>query len=110
MQEPFKILPELKDDTTNVRFTKTSTAFYIISLIPPVAPAWTIAAPLPILPGDRVRLLGSDEDVSWSCSTVSTSFALTDEMVRETGRDIAWVIEVQYGGTLQPSSHFRDEL
>ncbi|KAK8864116.1 hypothetical protein IAR55_001362 [Kwoniella newhampshirensis] len=114
--EPFVILPELITDAIDVRFTRTTEAFYVVSLRPPTSPIFEIPAPLPILPGDRVTLLGAglggnSYELQWNSSHFSTSFEISEEIVNITGLGIAWVIAVKYGqggGLDLPVTH--DEL
>lgn len=112
LQEPFMILPELRNDEVDVRFTRTGTAFYIISLKPPTMPSFTVEAPLPLWPGDVVSLLGSSRPVEWTSENCSTTFNLEEGEVAGAGSGIAWVIKIDYTGSARKSDKVsvHDEL
>ena len=82
---------------TNVRFTTTASAFYIIALSRPENGALRTAAPVPILTGDKVSLLGgTGTELGWN---VDDKGVLNIEVSEEELDSInlpAWAFEVIY--------------
>jgi alpha-L-fucosidase len=83
---------------TNVRFTTTASAFYILALERPTNGSLKTAAPVPIIPGDKVRLLGgSGTNLNWS---VDESSGVLSVDVSDDELDMvnlpAWAFEVVY--------------
>lgn len=97
-------------DTLDVRFTRTADAFYIISLRPP-AKHFILPAPLPILPGDTLQLIGGDTayELPWSWEEGALHIDLTGEVLTREDFGAAWVFEVVYHQA-QVSAIPRDEL
>ncbi|WEO93973.1 alpha-L-fucosidase [Streptomyces sp. FXJ1.172] len=82
---------QLGDD---LRFTvRPDEAFYIHSLAQPGAKL-TVAAPVPVRPGDKVTMLGHDRPLTW---TVTGGSLVIDvpEAARKAGR-YAWVFKVEW--------------
>jgi hypothetical protein len=110
---PFTLLPEVETDDVHVYFTRTEKAFYIISLRKPTSPAFKLQAPLPILWGDRIRLVGAKEDrvLRWEWEDGTLSIEVDEAAVESTGGGIAWVFELQYNTEAKSSTaRFEDEL
>jgi hypothetical protein len=114
---PFPLLPSLIDPSRSLdmRFTRTSTSFFIISLLPPSSATFSIPARLPIRKGDRVFLLcekeeeaeeEEEEEVEWELKEPEggtgkegvLEIGLGEERKRKLQGVIAWVLEVRYGG------------
>ncbi|KAF2446567.1 glycoside hydrolase family 29 protein [Karstenula rhodostoma CBS 690.94] len=87
---------EVRDDKANVRFTQTGDALYITSLEEPVGGVLEVRAPVPILPGDRVSLLGDGgvEGLDWEFDGEVLRVVFGEGVV-ERGRH-AWVVKVEY--------------
>jgi hypothetical protein len=112
-QFPFTNLPELIDESRslNIRFTRTQSSLFIISLIKPSAPTFIVPAKLPILKGDTVHLLGcgsgkgkhkkhkEEEELDWVWSEKNGG-----ELRISVGRpekridrgSLAWVFEIRH--------------
>lgn len=85
------VTPEVGD----VRFTQNADAFYVLFLEEPVAGADVlIEAPLPVLPGDSVTVLGEGLDVEWEAVDGGVSFAWPAEM--EGKGEYCWVVKIEY--------------
>ncbi|KAI1258762.1 glycoside hydrolase family 29 protein [Xylariaceae sp. FL1019] len=95
---------ELIDDATDVRFTQTDEAFYILFLEKPTAVGGQISLPvaLPIVLGDEVSLLAIEggESLEWSESTdeegrkvlkIQVDDGLLDQ------EEYCWVFKIKYG-------------
>jgi alpha-L-fucosidase len=87
---------EVRDAHTNVRFTQTGDALYVTSLEKPVDGVLEVRAPIPILPGDKVSLLGvaGGEDLEWSFDGGVFRVLFGDRVVD--GGSHAWVVKVEY--------------
>lgn len=86
-----------------VRFTQTEAAFYILFLERPVVSAGgavEVAAPVPILPGDRVSLLTVEggESLAWAVSGEGSAARLSITVGEELldGEEFCWVFRVAY--------------
>jgi alpha-L-fucosidase len=79
-----------------VRFTQTEDALYITSLTKPVDGKLEVRAPIPILVGDKVSLLGviGGEDLEWSFDDEVLRVMFGEGVVD--GGSHAWVIKVEY--------------
>jgi hypothetical protein len=98
-------------DDLDIRFTRTQDAFYIISLKQPKHD-FVLPAPLTILPGDTLRLIGSsrDYDLGWSWKDGSLHVEMGSVLSAEDFGP-AWVFEVVYRDSKQDSrTSIRDEL
>ncbi|CAI6342261.1 unnamed protein product [Periconia digitata] len=87
---------EYIDEKVNVRFTQTDDAFYILGLEEVVDGKLVVEAPLPILEGDRVVLLGGDEasELEWSFSGERLEIVF-DEQLSGLRRD-CWGLKIEY--------------
>ncbi|KAF4541935.1 Tissue alpha-l-fucosidase [Lasiodiplodia theobromae] len=85
------VTPEVGD----VRFTQNDEAFYVLFLEEPVAGADVlIEAPLPVLPGDSVTVLGEGLEVEWEAVDGGVSFTWPAEM--EGKGEYCWVVKIGY--------------
>ncbi|KAL1608122.1 hypothetical protein SLS60_003061 [Paraconiothyrium brasiliense] len=86
---------EVRDGKTNVRFTQTDDALYITSLEQP-SEKLVVQAPVPILEGDQVSLLGVEggEQLEWNFEDGVLTI-LFDESIIEGGKH-AWVFKIEY--------------
>lgn len=87
----------------DVRFTQTNDAFYILFLEMPVPDAQgfvSVEAPIPILEGDTITLLGvSDSALPWTYESTSAGastlrIAVSDDVLAE--ETYCWVFKVLY--------------
>jgi len=80
---------------TNVRFTTTMDAFYIIALTRPSG-GLKVEAPVPIVPGDRVTLLGgSGAALNWSLNQGTLTVHVCD-MELDMILLPAWAFKISY--------------
>jgi alpha-L-fucosidase len=81
---------------TNVRFTQTGDSMYVTSLKKPVDGKLEVRAPIPILPGDKVSLLGvaGGEDLKWSFDGEVFKVMFGDGVVESENH--AWVVKIEY--------------
>ncbi|MGW2418739.1 alpha-L-fucosidase [Streptomyces sp. NPDC001709] len=78
----------------DLRFTvRPGEAFYIHSLAEP-GPKLTVAAPVPVRPGDKVTMLGHDRPLTWKVAGGELVIAVP-EAARKAGRH-AWVFKVEW--------------
>ncbi|BEI89659.1 uncharacterized protein CcaverHIS019_0210210 [Cutaneotrichosporon cavernicola] len=89
--QPFPLVPEIEAPGVNVRITRSSEALYLISLEKP-GPRFAIRAPLPILPTDKVFLLGNETPIP---ATFDGELVLDLSSVDIEPNDIAWVFEIR---------------
>ncbi|ORY24452.1 alpha-L-fucosidase-domain-containing protein [Naematelia encephala] len=110
-QVPFTLVPEVITPELNVQFTRTETALYIISLKKPSG-RLTIPAPLPVLEGDHVNLIGaqSGQKLDWEWEDGSLIIHVPEGAVEEAGLGIAWVFEVIYQRVNEMTKKWSDEL
>jgi len=85
---------------TDVRFTTTPDAFYILAISRPGSEGLKVTAPVPVVPGDRITLLGgSGNTLNW---TVDKDGVLTVE-VSDEELDLvslpAWAFKIPYAET-----------
>ena len=83
------------DGHTNVRFTTSPDAFYIIALTEPSDGALTTPAPVPIVANDTVTMLGgTGKALNWTVTDGVLSINVdSDELAMI---DYAWAFEVKY--------------
>lgn len=87
---------EVRDEKADVRFTQTEDALYITSLEKPEGGRLEVRAPVPVLPGDKVSLLGVEEGEGLEWSFDGEVFTiLVDEETVERGKH-AWVFKLEY--------------
>lgn len=80
---------------TDVRFTTTTDAFYIIALSKPSG-GLKVTAPVPIVSGDEVTLLGSSGDVlTWSSDNGTLTVQISDEDLDKVTLP-AWAFKISY--------------
>ncbi|MGV4983572.1 alpha-L-fucosidase [Streptomyces sp. NRAIS4] len=78
----------------DLRFTvRPGEAFYIHSLAEP-GPKLTVAAPVPVRPGDKVTMLGHDRPLTWKVAGGALVIDVP-EAARKAGRH-AWVFKVEW--------------
>ncbi|KAG8735161.1 hypothetical protein FRC10_010916 [Ceratobasidium sp. 414] len=83
------------DTDNNLRFTTTPEAFYMIALSQPSGGIVKTSAPVPILQGDVVTLLGgSGKALNWSMDGQGLVVAVGDEEIAMVGS--AWAFKIQY--------------
>lgn len=89
------IMPEVGPHT---RFTQTNEAFYIFTFEKPSNGTLSVEAPVPMLKGDSITMVGSNSSVAlqWSKDkngylTINTPGALIDL------EDTCWVFKIEYG-------------
>ncbi|KAI0338361.1 glycoside hydrolase family 29 protein [Trametopsis cervina] len=94
---PWFITPQ--DQTsglTDVRFTTSPFAFYVIAISRPANGTLQTAAPVPILPDDTVRLLGgSGQNLAWSVDSGIFSIQISDDELDLVNLP-AWAFEIEY--------------
>nr|AOR51729.1 glycoside hydrolase family 29 protein [Phaffia rhodozyma] len=109
---PYPLLPELvlPSQNINLRFTRTTFSFFIIALMRPTSPVFTIPTRLPILPGDKIYLLSNKRQKSIDKRNgvareleLDWEFGKNEEQVKitveenDTDEDsLAWVFEIRY--------------
>lgn len=85
------VMPEVGD----IRFTQTNDAFYVLFLEEPVAGEdILVEAPLPVMTGDKVTVLGEGLDVEWK--TVGNGISLTWPTEMEGTGEYCWVVKIEY--------------
>lgn len=87
---------EVRNAQTNVRFTQTAEAMYIISLEPPAGGILEVQAPIPILPGDEVSLLGvcNGLRLAWTFDGGLLRVEFDERIIENESH--AWVFRVKY--------------
>jgi alpha-L-fucosidase len=87
---------EFRDASTNVRFTQTGDALYITSLAPLPDGTLEIRAPIPILPGDKISLIGDPkgQNLAWSFDGEMLKVAFKQHLGKS-GKH-AWVFKIEY--------------
>ena len=87
----------------DVRFTQTQDAFYVLFLEEPVPDAHgvvSVAAPLPVLPGDVVTLLGSGDakPLPWTVKMVDgvSTFDVKVSAAALSSESYCWVFKIAY--------------
>ncbi|KAF2091496.1 glycoside hydrolase family 29 protein [Saccharata proteae CBS 121410] len=85
------VTPEVQ----GARFTQTEDAFYVLFLDEPVAGERVyVEAPLPVLEGDVVEVLGEGLVVEWEREGSGVSFVWPKEMKGK--GEYCWVLKIQY--------------
>lgn len=107
-QTTFPLLPKLIQPhlSLDLRFTRTQSSFFIISLLRPTTPVFRISAKLPIRKGDALFFVGGEKkgDVSldWEWSDKEKELRIflgAGTLAQMEGEEaIAWVFEIRYGG------------
>ncbi|KAL1615240.1 hypothetical protein SLS54_009171 [Diplodia seriata] len=85
------VMPEVG----GVRFTQNEEAFFVLfldELVP--GEAVVVEAPLPVLPGDSVTVLGEGLEVEWELVDGGVSFVWPAEM--EGRGQYCWVVKIEY--------------
>lgn len=87
---------EVRDEKTDVRFTQTDDALYITSLVEPVGGGIEVRAPVPVLPGDKISLMGvqGGENLDWAFDGEVLSVSVGEDVVK--AGKYAWVFKVEY--------------
>jgi alpha-L-fucosidase len=90
-------IAEARANGTNVRFTQTDDAFYILSLDRPVNGKLVVEAPIPILKGDKVSLLGSADSggLAWELDGGLLTIEVDESVVDQV--NYCWVFRILYG-------------
>jgi alpha-L-fucosidase len=87
---------EFRDARTNVRFTQTEEALYITSLAPLLYDVMEIRAPVPILPGDKVSLVGDPDGRELAWTFDGEVFKIVCKPHLEQKGKHAWVFKIEY--------------
>lgn len=87
---------EVRNKNTNVRFTQTNDALYITSLEKPSSGKLVVEAPLPILPGDKVSLIGNQDGENLEWEFDGSVFTVFVENNIHEGSEHAWVFKIEY--------------
>jgi alpha-L-fucosidase len=89
-------IAEVKTNESNVRFTQTNDAFYILSLDRPIDGKIVVDAPIPILEGDEVSLLGSADSggLEWKMEGEVLTIEVDESMVDQV--EHCWVFRILY--------------
>ncbi|KAF2713797.1 glycoside hydrolase family 29 protein [Pleomassaria siparia CBS 279.74] len=87
---------EVRNETTNVRFTQADDAFYILSLEKPVDGKLVVQAPIPILKGDLVSLVGNENDeyLEWEMDNEVLTIQIDESFIAQ--EEYCWVFKIQY--------------
>lgn len=87
---------EVRDAETNVRFTQTADAFYVLSLEKPSGGKLIVEAPVPVLEGDKVYLLGTEceEELRWEVENGRFMVSFEDDAIDQI--EHSWVLKVEY--------------
>ncbi|KAF2790356.1 glycoside hydrolase family 29 protein [Melanomma pulvis-pyrius CBS 109.77] len=87
---------EDRTDGSNVRFTQTNEAFYILSLERPMDGRLVVEAPIPILKGDTVSLVGhnASESLKWEVQEEVLTIQVDESVVGEVNH--CWVFKILY--------------
>ncbi|KAF2645622.1 alpha-L-fucosidase [Massarina eburnea CBS 473.64] len=90
---------EVRDAKANVRFTQTDEAFYILSMERPVNGRLVVEAPIPILEGDVVTLLGTSGALEWGVEWGMENGVLTIGVDENAVDEVehCWVFKIEYG-------------
>lgn len=102
-------MPELDTPSGRVYFTRNAMSLFVIFLDRP-AGIVSIPAPLPVLKGDRVALLGQnggpdERELSWGWDRQGTWWV---DLSTDVDGDPAWVVEIRYATAVR--ERYRDEL
>ncbi|KAF2998790.1 hypothetical protein E8E13_000253 [Curvularia kusanoi] len=89
---------EVRNSQTNVRFTQTEGAMYIISLQAPAGGVLDVPARVPILPGDKISLLDDSEgtQLEWTFDGQTLRIQFDQNLIKSGTH--AWVFKVNYLG------------
>lgn len=87
---------EVKNSRTNVRFTQTDEAFYILSFQKPQGGELVVEAPIPILEGDKVSIVGDsrDQELKWSFDGQVLTVLIEESTLEKI--DHCWVFMIEY--------------
>lgn len=87
---------EDRSNGSNVRFTQTNEAFYILSLERPVDGRLVVEAPIPILKGDEVSLVGNKagDKLKWEIQEEVLTIQVDESVVGEV--EHCWVFKILY--------------
>lgn len=88
---------EVVSEDTNIRFTQTQDAFYILSLEKPQNGSLVVDAPVPILKGDKLTLLGlgaNATNLSWTKNGEGIKINVPESAVDAV--QYCWVFKVAY--------------
>ncbi|PYH97256.1 alpha-L-fucosidase [Aspergillus ellipticus CBS 707.79] len=85
---------------TGVRFTQTDEAFYVLFLEAPGTGQVWVDAPLPVVEGDEVVVLGGESEVPVSWKKASDGQAVVFDVPEGAweGKEYCWVLKIQYRG------------
>lgn len=80
-----------------VRFTQADDAFYIFFLVKPSSEAIHVDAPLPLMAGDEVTVMGGiPSPVEWEKSASSSGFTFFVPESYWEGEKYCWVLKISY--------------
>ena len=87
---------EVKGNATNVRFTQTGDAFYILSLQKPADEKLVVEAPILILKGDTMSLVGSEDgkNLAWEVAQEVLTIGIDEGVVGN--MEHYWVFKIEY--------------
>jgi len=87
---------EVRNEDSDVRFTQTAEALYILSLRKPAGGRLVVEAPLPIMLGDDVSFMSAGDlvDVEWSFDGTSLSLVVDEDIVEQEA--YCWVFKISY--------------
>jgi alpha-L-fucosidase len=85
------ITPEVGD----VRFTQTDDAFYILSLSKP-SETFVVSAPLPILEGDLITMVGAGNNTQMSWVAEEDGISITVPSALSDASKYCWVFKIAY--------------
>jgi len=78
-----------------MRFSQTDDAFYILSFDPP-SEKFVLDVQLPILPGDKVTMIGYGKDTVLEWEAYDTGIEITVPKAVAALGEYCWVIKIQY--------------
>jgi alpha-L-fucosidase len=82
----------------HIRFTQTNEAFYIFTFEKPANGTLSVEAPIPILEGDDITMLGSNSSMALQWSKDEDGYLTIDApRTLVDSEDTCWVFKVAYG-------------
>ncbi|CAG8949483.1 hypothetical protein HYFRA_00007713 [Hymenoscyphus fraxineus] len=86
-----------EDPSGNLRFTQTTEAIYVISLVKP-AETLLVDVPLPIMDGDVVTMIGAGNGTEVEWKSAGRGIEITVPMALIDAGSYAWVFKITYAG------------
>lgn len=89
------VTPEVAE--SNIRFTQTDDAFYVLALVKPTNGSLFVDAPVPIFDGDKVTMVGINQTapLKWSKDDAGSLTIAVPEGFVELD-EYCWVFKVEY--------------